>query len=395
MADNADKKQIDIDNTGPPLKAKAGYESLFTQLIAPLVATRYLWLAIEDLNPLNFLGKPKPQDRADFKPFKKPGGLRYASRNFAAFGMGATFLGIIGLYSKNTLHDIQSLYSEAVGYELDKKPQDVTLTDIFMKSDNEALKVTRSAYVRRTLARITTGVTFFLPWQKLRDFKEVEPKYDANANMGVGAIGIYLLGERFLREQSFFDAEQMMVSSAIHHNHNNPNQSITSMEIKRLMLLQRRHIDKNYEWPVASLPEGQNQLKLASRIADLMNQTYHNDPATEPAHFTIGKFNFLLGFGMLESFPESLAYVELANRSADMKEVKQVQGAIRSGENAHSAFLKAGIDLKTITAPKDITPEQPSSQPATQHAQKIQPQLHQPKSFTEYAAHTNSSHLAV
>lgn len=383
----------------PPIKADfKRYDSSFMQLIAPLVATRYLWLAIEDINPLNFLKKPDPKTRPDFTAFKKPNFPGYMSRNFAAFGMGATFLGIVGLYSKNTLHDIKSLYAEAVGYELGRKTEDVTLSDVFLKSHNAALEVTRGAYTRRTLARAATAATFFLPWQIFRDFKDVKPKYDANANAGVGAVGVYLCGEGFLRNPSFFDAEQNLVSSSINHTDANPNEIIQPRNIQALLLLQRKHLNKKYQWPEVTSKDGQNELVVSERIADLLNQTYNNTPRTEPANLTIGKFNYLVGFGLLDHFPESLAFVELANKSPDMVDVKKAAAAIQNGQNPQGVFQPFGIDLTPMTKGK----KSPSAHPEPTDAKfvALAPLVkdnshHHPKTYQDLVAQTKNTPLSI
>lgn len=329
----------------PELKAdRTWYSSLFTQLLAPLVATRYIWLALEDVNPLDILDKQKKRIKTDWG--------RYASRNFAAFGMGATVLGIMGMYSKNTLHDIKSIYAEAVGYELDKKPKDVTLTDVFIKSQNEALKITRETYKERSLLRGLTAATFFVPWHKLKPkvFQSREPNYETNANAGLGAVGVYLYGEGFLRKPSFFDVEQKLVSSKINHNDVDPYAAIQTQDVQALINLQRKNIEKHYHAPLAESPEGQNDIKLATRIAKLLNDTYDNKPDIGTDRFTLGKFNYLIGFGLLDKFPESLAYVELANKSTDMKDVKQAAFAIKNGQDPQAIFAQFAIDIQKLSA---------------------------------------------
>lgn len=362
--DNDKKNEAQVQAVVPyhvddiPIKSAYNkYESPFMQLIAPLIATRYLWLAIEDINPKNFLKKPNPGGEV----WKEPGALRYASRNFAAFGMGATFLSIMSLYSKNTLHDIRSLYAEAVGYELDKKPEDVTYKDIFKNSQNKAVEVTCKAYTHRTMIRLSTAATFFVPWHKFRDFPESKPKYDANANAGVGAVGVYLMGEGLMREPSFFDVEQGLVFKAINHTDKREIGSIKAENIQTLLMLQKKHENKGYQRPTPSSEEGQCLRQLSVRVADLMNQTYGNSTKHEQANFTLGKFNFLTGFGLLDNFPESMAYVELANRSSDMKEVKAVAAAIKGGQSADQAFKKYGISVEEASCYKPA-PEAAASQ---------------------------------
>lgn len=406
MVTQTEQKEYDERKVKKPeITVPERYDSPFMKLIAPFIATRYLWLAIEDINPFDFLFKKGSliKDKTigpngeSGKPWTEPypaktfmgAAGRYTSRNFSAFGMGTLFAATIGYYSKNTLHDIKSLYSEAVGYELGKKPEDVTTSDL-MNSQNAALEVTRNAYIKRSLMRIGAAATFFIPWHHFRKYKEIQPKYETNMNVGVGTVGTYLLGESFLRTKSFFDAEQELVNSAIHHRNANPNQSITSMNIKGLLLLQRQHLNKNYQWPEATSQEGQQQLAIAERIASLMNQTYENDPKREPAHFTIGKFNFLLGFGLLDAFPESMGFVELANKSADMSEVKQAVTLIRSGKDARTVFAQFGIDVNNAPSSLAI-----NTAPDMASANKKFTSQIQPKSLAEFATHSTNPQLSA
>ncbi len=340
-----------------PIKAAVHrYDSPFFLLLAPLIATRYAWLALEKHNFFNFLGKSAGNT------INQSSGLKgYVSRNFAALGMGATFLSIIGLYSKNTLDDIRSLYAESVGYELGKKTEDVTLNDIFSKSQNSALEVTRSAYIRRTMGRVAAGLAFLVPWHKFRGIKADQPEYLANADAGLGAIGIYLFGEAFLRDPSFFDAWQKLASTALHHADNKTYEVIQPKNITSLLILHRNHLDKNYKLPDADLVEWKNEQALSTRVADLLNQTYNNTPNTDNVHFTIGKFNYLIGFGLLDKFPESLAFVELASKSIDMRDVKIAAAAIKSGQPSHEVFQQFGIDTNNLLKAKEAdrqTPEE-------------------------------------
>ncbi len=337
----------------------ARYNSSFLQLMLPVLTTRYVWLAVEDINPFNFLKKPDPALKAGFTPWKKPGPIGYISRNFAALGMGATILGLTGFYSKRTYDDIKTLYAESVGYELDKKPEDVTWHDLFVKSQNEALEVTRDAFNKRTAARAAAGSAFLFPWQIFRDWKNDKPKYDANANAGVGAVGVYLsVYESFLRKPSFFDVEQNLVATAITRDDITSHEIVKARDIQSLLQLQRRHVNKDYTCPIMNSPERENESVLSKRIADLLNQTYDNVKRHEKTNFTIGKFNFLVGFGLLDSFPASLAFVELANKSTDMKDVKQVAAAIRHGEDAQLAFQAHGIDMHGLADAKSSPVQQ-------------------------------------
>lgn len=215
-----------------------------------------------------------------------------------------------------------------------------------------------------------------------------------NANAGVGAIGIHIYGEGFLRDPSFFDMEQKLVSRTINHNDVNPYIAIEPHDIQTLIALQKRHLDKSYTPPSGMSAEGQNDEKLANRIAELFNMTYDNIPPVNNENLTLGKLNYLIGFGMLEKFPESLAYVELANKSQDMSEIKKVSKDIKNGMASQDAFAQFGIDMKglvdkaeqqDIQALPDVTAQGVASGKMTDTIQS--------KSLKEFAAHTPQNHL--
>lgn len=357
----------------PELKSdQSWYSSLFTQLLIPLVGTRYIWWTAEEINPLDFLDKKRPKfthdgkeieylgdtktilNKADITKYKEPSFWRYASRNFAAYGMGTGVLLLMGMYSKNTLSDIKAVYAEAVGYELGKNSKDVTYTDVFVKSKNEAVKTTCNAYIKRTAGRIGTALTFFVPWEKFRSepFKYVEPKYGTNANAGVGAVGALIYGEGFLRRPSFFDIEQKLVSTKINHKDIDPYTAFQPQDIQALLSLHRKHMDKNYKAPTVSSQEGQADVKLATRIAELLNATYDNKPDVTTDRLTVGKLNYLIGFKMLDKAPEALAFVELANKSLNMDEVKQAASAIKAGEDVAGVFARFGVDMGNLNKPE-------------------------------------------
>lgn len=351
---NEQKNQTETNVSANDMPIKAifsRYESPFLQLLAPFVAIRYSWLALDKINPLDFLKRGDKSRKAEVFQAEGKGLLNYCRNNFAALGIGSTILGIVGLYSRNTLHDIHSLYSEAVGYELGKKKEDVSYSDVFFKSNNSAVNKTCNAYVSRTLARVGTALTFFAPWHKLRGIHYEAPQYVANAEAGTGALGVELLAEGFWRDKSFFDVEQSLAEKAINHTANRTYEKIDATDIATLMMLQHTHLDKNYKWPQAGSQEGQNEKIVTERIADLMNQTYGNSPNIENANLTMGKLNYLIGFNLLDKYPESLAFVELANKSNDMKEVISTANEIKNGKSVLEAFEKYSLVEK---APQHI-----------------------------------------
>lgn len=376
-----------------PIKGRfARYVSPFLQLMIPLLGTRYLWLAVEDINPLNFLKKTPANASAAASAGSGVRGYLSRNSNFASLGMGATLFGIVAYYSKRTYDDMKTLYREAVGYELGKKPEEVGWSDLFLKSKNQALAVTRDAFVKRTIARFGSGAAFFVPWKILR--KGDPSRYDVSINAGVGAAATYLSLDGYFRSPSYFDVQQKLVDTAINHVDANTYQRIDSKDIQSLLLLQRKHLDKHYQWPALVSPGGERQTALAARVADLLNQTYNNTPQTGHADFTIGKFNYLVGFGLLDSFPSSLAFVELANASRDMSEVKQAVAAISGGQDAQAVFQSFGIDMNALgkAVPKvSSIPARSFAAAIPQARNRLPTAPREPQDFATHAAATQLS----
>lgn len=327
----------DEDNRHPANLSIRGrfksYNSPFLEVMVSALTMRYLWVALEAITP-----------------------EKYRKNNSAAIGIGSMLLGILAYYTKSTYADIKTVFAEAVAYERGKETTDVTLTDIFVRSENTALKVTRNAFFKRTMARVVAACTFYLPWHALRS-NHSTPNYDVNVSVGTGIIGAYLFMDGFLRTPSFFDVEQNLVDTTMNRSDGKVTDPVTPRHIQELLLLQRRQRDPRYRWPYAISPEGRNEVRLATRIANLLNQTYGNTSIDEAAQFTIGKLNYLMGFGLLDSFPASLGFVELANQHKDMHDVKVAAAAIAKGEPVSAVFARYGIDTRVLqmTTPRNAS----------------------------------------
>jgi hypothetical protein len=102
-----------------------------------------------------------------------------------------------------------------------------------------------------------------------------------------------------------------------------------------------------------------NDQVLFSRMAQLMNETYHNTPTQEHADFTIPKLLYLLGHGVVKApnLDENLAYIEIANKYG-IPAVKQVAGDIKNGKKLEEAtrnfpFPAAAIHQENIENQQD------------------------------------------
>lgn len=349
----------------PHMKTRLGKTpSAFASILSSAVALRYFFLAVSRINPFNVLGffkenrpgwrESRENNWEKIENYSDKPVAEKAANNAASIGMGSLFTTIIGWYSLNTYKDIKSLYKEAVAYELGKKPEDVGFIDIFWRSKNDAIKTTCKAFLSRTAVRALVAATFFMPWHKLRGDQTEKPDFNANTDVGVGTIGFYMMWESMIRQGSFFDAQQKLAATAIDHASNSKYETISPSDVQTMLTLQRKHVDKKYQWPDGASPAGQNEMSLAYRISELLNLTYNNVPVGfERAHFTLGKFNYLIGFGLLDKFPASLAFVELAAKSPDMEAVKAAAAEIKSGKNPAEVFIKHGIDINLLPKSPD------------------------------------------
>lgn len=332
--------------TGPEIKGRfARYTSAFLQIVLPFLSLRYFIegadLILEPKNKLTHLGRIKPLE----SPNK--GVAKWLVSNTQPLTFGSAISIVIGYYTSKTYKDIKEIYRETLGYELNKKPEEVTFGDM-LHSQNRVIKVTNAALVKRTLLRFGSAATFFLPWGLLNrhTYRNSDKLDNVGLKMGTGVMGAYLFLDGFLRKESFFEAMQVLSDTKINHaNGNNPHEIIEPREIERMMLIQKKAQDKSFRAPHASSPEAEENIKLSTAIADKMNRTYGNSPNPEGVHFTTGDFIYLFGQGLLDKFPESMAYVELSGKSKAMEEVKAVSVAIKNGMNPEAAFAEYGIAL--------------------------------------------------
>ena len=135
---------------------------------------------------------------------------------------------------------------------------------------------------------------------------------------GAAGVAAYLLTDSISRSQKYFEYLQGMVTKKLNHESGLSSEAITNNNITDLLTLHKRALNKAYK-PAFDSPQWRNDVKLAEEVTDLLNRTYNQSPRT--ANFTIGKFDYLLGFGLLVTFPESLALWSFANRSRDMRAV--------------------------------------------------------------------------
>lgn len=344
MAENIDKNTDDKKQNLPSSSSGAGvpivgrfarYNSAFWAIILPFLSVRYVFKGLHLLNP-----SPPPP--------RRPTIGTWAITNLYTLLYGSALFGVIGYYTNRTYADIKHLYSEALGYEFGKKPQDIGVMDL-VRSKNEIVKKTMRDFSHRTFYRSLAALTFFIPWGSFTKKMNGQARWtqtdqldNIGADFGTGIMGAYLFGDGFLRKQTLFEKEQVTMDEKINHVDGQIYKTVGFDDIAAMLDLHRKHINPSYHPPALASPEGKSEALLAARIADLLNQTYNNAPKTGHADFTIGKFNYLLGFGLLDSYPASLGFVELANNSTDMTSVNKAAEAIKGGQSPQAVFRQQG-----------------------------------------------------
>jgi hypothetical protein len=346
------------------------YDSIFAKLLLPFLSVKYLAEGLHDLTNFTYRiqhWKEKEKERTDegsklFGKYDNVGWRRWLNKSILALSFGTVVNLLIGLYTNRTYRDIKTLYREALGYEFDKAPQDIGVRDIW-RSQNAVIQKTRGDFLGRTLKRFGAASGFFIPWGPWFAHEKYEntSKLDnIGYKMGPGVMGAYLFWDAFKRKKSFFEELQETVDTKLSRDSEGgkPGEGVTTEEILSLFLFQRKAVDKSYLRPPLDSQEWQEQTALAAHIADVTNRTYGNTPG-DNASFTIGKFEYLFGFGLLDTFPESLAYVELASQYG-MQAVKQVASAVKNGMNPETAFAEYGISpehLASLSA-RNVSPQE-------------------------------------
>ncbi len=373
----ADKEKEDKNPDLTLVGRFARYTSPFWQLVIPFLSARYLFEALDNLTDLNhtirhWKDPVKPEARPKellFGKWKNEGAQRWFASNILAIAFGSAVSGITGYYTFRTYQDIKKLYSEAIAYEFDKRPEDIKWDDI-KQSKNDIVKKTMAALIHRSILRFGAASTSFIPWGILnsKKYHNTNQLDNVGFKMGTGFMGLYLFTDGFNRKESLFEALQEMVDMKINHNNGDPDDMVETADIEKFLNLHKKLLDKSYHPPARTTQEAQENIELSTYIADVMNQTYNNAPRAAETNFTVGKLVYLLGHGLLEKFPESMAYAALANKSKDMKEVQAVADAIKSGTNPETAFSEHGVtmhDRKTDEIPAPIPEQKPAARKFT------------------------------
>jgi len=291
------------------------YQSGFWQLALPALSARYIGRTISQF--FNWHDSPNP----------------FLKRLYA-IGTGLVMVGFTTFYAKRTLDDMKRIFSQAVGCELGKDPQEVGLRDLW-KSENVIVHRTMRNFFKYNARRYATNATFFNSLIPAVGRKiDEKGKFDiySSVDAGIGITGTYLISDVINRKETFFERLQNFIDIKINHA-GRAGELITANDLIALYDMQAK--ENNPAHSISSLMATEQWSSVQAffaRMADLMNQTYHNTPAESQANFTIPTLIYLLGNGLLDpqKTEQSLALVEVANRYG-MDAVKQMAVALQSG----------------------------------------------------------------
>jgi len=287
-----------------------------------------------------------------------PGWLGYLKKYSYSLVAGAIMYVITGFYAKQTYKDMHNIFSEALAWEFNKKPEEVGVRD-FLRSDNAIINRTKWNFFKYNSRRFGTQTLFFLPFllpwffksEKLKGHRLVHP--ETPIDLGVGANAFYLVTDIFTRKETFFEKLQAFIDRKINHTDSLGDQ-ITAADL--ISLYDRHARDNNPKHPISErmdTPAWQDDKILFARMAELMNQTYGNMPKKEKADFTVPKLIYLLGSGLVktDNLAVNLAYVEVAN-SCGIPAAKEVAQAIKSGAPLETILQKFPVNL-SFAQPKE------------------------------------------
>lgn len=272
------------------------YTSSYWALALPALSVRYAFEAASSIATKIMEKHKLPQHFSD-----------KAERGHA-IGVGAFMLGVTGYYSHRTYQDMRNLFAQPLAWEFGKKEQDVGWDDI-MHSQNLLVQQARDNFMNYNTRRFGVNAVFLgglLPRHIL--------KPDNAVKLGIAANALYLMRDVLFRKETFFERLQSFIDDKINHA-DRVGDLITAGDLMSLYYRHSKDKNENFVPPHMNTQAWKRDEALFARMADLMNQTYGNTPVKEHADFTITKFLYLVGMGLLSSEnPEkNVTYVEMAN----------------------------------------------------------------------------------
>lgn len=323
------------------------------------------WAALLPLLSARYFARPffrKHWD--DPKPGEKP--PSYFSKHIYSGIVGVFMSGVTSFYALRTYKDMKSIFSEPLAWEFGKDPSEVNYSD-FRHSKNTMVRQTMDNFVKYNVRRFGVNAAFFLPFL----FKPVFKKYDLHpetgVDFGIGANAIYLFSDVVGRRMTPFEELQQLIDRKVNHADRFGDQ-VTGYD---LLDVYERHAPRG---PIDSFleyrgkPEWDKAMMLFERMADLMNQTYHNTIPREKADFGFPKFVYLVGNDMVDPrhIDLSMAGIEIANRDGIPTAI-QFANDVKQGLNFEQLAQKYHFE------PQSIHNEIEAEKPAMRHTSLASP----------------------
>lgn len=328
------------------------------------------------------------------RPFLRPSmeGEGFFTKHLYSGFAGLVMEGVTAVFAYTTWKDMRNIFAEALAWEFNKKPEDVNFND-FRRSKNTMVQQTLNNYVRYNLRRAAVNLTFFAPYIFKKPFewmtKNAAPDSmwrpekwhaESGADFALGTNALYLLSDVFSRKATPFEAMQATIDFKINHTESYADKIAAT----DLLDIYERHAANG---PIQSFtyqrgtPQWEESMQVFQRMADLMNQTYNNDTRKEQANFTMGKFIYLVGNGLIQpsECEQTRTLIEVSNRYG-IDALKQAVNSMTQGGTLQQAL--------------SAYPIAPGAEPPApkKHTELAQP----PSAYTDKAKHSGASHsLAI
>lgn len=267
--------------------------------------------------------------------------------------LGAGSLWMTYTIRQRVMNDMKSLYSEAVGYEQNKDPTQVTIDDIFA-SKNTIVQSTVKNFTHKQNQRLAISALPFL--KNLPSIRATQ-----FGDLAIGAWGMLWAFDVWGREPTMLELLADFVNDRLNLKFGFGDK-IKPTDI--INLYQQYALKTHPDWSfktILSRDPGENRQwaeneGVFARIAELMNESYNYkhttvlDPKTGSpmvtADFTLPKFIFLLGHDLINTRePEwTKTYIEIAN-TFGMDAVKETMKAQKSGKTLTDVLAKYPVNI--------------------------------------------------
>lgn len=318
-------------------------------------------------------------------------------RHSYSAAVGGLMESVTAFFALRTWKDMKSIFRETLAWEFNKDPEDVGLTD-FIKSKNTMVQQTLQNYVRYNTRRVAIDLFWFAPMiagpimnklgvPKTSKFHPQTWHFETGADLGLGANAAYLFSDVINRRITPFESLQSVIDRKINHT-DHINDKMTADD---LLDIYERHAANG---PIESYlgkrgtSEWKEHIAPFERMAELINQTYANEPTGSPTHFTMSEFIHMVGHKLIDpnKREQTMAFIEIADKYGMGALSKVVNETSHGGDLAtamrsfpldipqeQAAAIEENLPDKAFT--KSIQPRSPATytrpDPAASHVSKL------------------------